>query len=92
MSHSTPFEAESAERVARIGADSEIKEMTAGFLRRSIELQYSYNYFWMGRPIIQYPQDIVAMQEIVGSVERVSGITGESSAAGPQAVDRMAWA
>lgn len=65
MSHSTPFEAESAERVARIGADSEIKEMTAGFLRRSIELQYSYNYFWMGRPIIQYPQDIVAMQEIV---------------------------
>ncbi len=65
MSNLTPFEAESAERVARIGADADIKEMTAGFLRRSIELQYSYNYFWMGRPIIQYPQDIVAMQEIV---------------------------
>lgn len=65
MSHSTPFEAESAERVERIGADAEMTELTAGFLRRSIELQYSYNYFWMGRPIIQYPQDMVAMQEIV---------------------------
>ena len=65
MNHSLPFEAESAERVERMGADSELKELTAGFLRRSIELQYSYNYFWMGRPIIQYPQDMVALQEIV---------------------------
>lgn len=65
MSNPTPFEAEAADRVTHIGADAEMQELTAGFLRRSIELQYSYNYFWMGRPIIQYPQDIVAMQEIV---------------------------
>ncbi|MBN9031730.1 MAG: cephalosporin hydroxylase [Rhizobiales bacterium 63-7] len=65
MSNPTPFEAEAADRVTHIGADAEMQELTAGFLRRSIELQYSYNYFWMGRPIIQYPQDIMAMQEIV---------------------------
>ncbi len=65
MSNPTPFEAEAADSVTHIGADAEMQELTAGFLRRSIELQYSYNYFWMGRPIIQYPQDIMAMQEIV---------------------------
>jgi cephalosporin hydroxylase len=30
--------------------------------------KYSYHFEWLGRPIIQYPQDIVAMQEIIWSV------------------------
>jgi cephalosporin hydroxylase len=30
--------------------------------------KYSYNFFWLGRPIIQYPQDVVAMQELIWSV------------------------
>lgn len=38
------------------------------FIDASIASQYSYNFFWMGRPIIQYPQDIVAMQELVWRV------------------------
>ena len=28
----------------------------------------SYIYFWLGRPIIQYPQDIVAFQELVWQI------------------------
>ncbi|MDW5315315.1 cephalosporin hydroxylase family protein [Rhizobium sp. PL01] len=35
------------------------------FLAASIEPRYSYNFSWLGRPIIQYPQDIVAMQQII---------------------------
>ena len=31
--------------------------------------KYSYNFSWLGRPIIQYPQDIVAMQELIWSVQ-----------------------
>ncbi len=38
------------------------------FSRVSIDSKYSYNFSWLGRPIIQYPQDIVAMQEIIWSV------------------------
>jgi cephalosporin hydroxylase len=34
----------------------------------SIKAQYSYNYAWMGRPIIQYPQDMVAMQELIWQI------------------------
>ena len=39
------------------------------FFDRSHHLQYSYNFNWLGRPIIQYPQDIVAFQEIVSNVK-----------------------
>ena len=31
--------------------------------------KYSYNFSWMGRPIIQYPQDLVAVQEIIWEVK-----------------------
>ncbi|HMP61140.1 MAG TPA: cephalosporin hydroxylase family protein [Gemmatales bacterium] len=30
--------------------------------------KYSYRFTWLGRPIIQYPQDIVAMQELLWQV------------------------
>ena len=35
------------------------------FMNESIGFRYSYNFKWMGRPIIQYPQDIVAVQELI---------------------------
>ncbi|UNG20967.1 cephalosporin hydroxylase family protein [Stutzerimonas zhaodongensis] len=35
----------------------------------SIEAMYSYNYTSLGRPIIQYPQDMIAMQEIIWAVK-----------------------
>jgi len=31
--------------------------------------KYLYNFDWLGRPIIQYPQDIVAIQEIIWNVK-----------------------
>ena len=38
-------------------------------MRLSAIARYSYNFQWMGRPIIQYPQDIVAFQELVSTVK-----------------------
>ena len=35
------------------------------WFQNSVVEKYSYNFTWMGIPIIQYPQDIVAMQEII---------------------------
>ena len=35
----------------------------------SIGPKYSYNFSWLSRPIIQYPQDIVAMQELIWQVK-----------------------
>lgn len=39
------------------------------FFMDSIQEKYSYNFEWLGRPIIQYPQDIVAMQELIWKVK-----------------------
>lgn len=39
------------------------------FTNDSAALKYSYNFSWLGRPIIQYPQDIVAMQELIWSIQ-----------------------
>lgn len=42
-----------------------MRDASQAFFLRSCEHRYSYNFTWLGRPIIQYPQDIVALQEIV---------------------------
>ncbi|WP_075292373.1 cephalosporin hydroxylase family protein [Pararhizobium arenae] len=39
------------------------------FMVASVTPKYSYNFSWLGRPIIQYPQDIVAMQELIWTVQ-----------------------
>jgi len=44
-------------------------ESSKSFLEDSIKSRYSYNFSWMGRPIIQYPQDLVATQEIIWQVK-----------------------
>jgi cephalosporin hydroxylase len=45
--------------------DVEFKEITAKWLRKSVENRYSYGFNWLGIPIIQLPTDLVAFQEIV---------------------------
>ena len=42
-----------------------LKQAADAFNIESNKAQYSYNFSWMGRPIIQYPQDMIAMQEII---------------------------
>jgi cephalosporin hydroxylase len=42
-----------------------LKELTRAWFEESVRVKYSYRFEWMGRPIIQYPQDIVAMQELI---------------------------
>ena len=63
------FEREVAERIAANGNDAPLQAAAHGFMTASIAAQYSYNFSWLGRPIIQYPQDIVAMQELIWSLQ-----------------------
>ena len=46
-----------------------LKDVSSEFTKASISAKYSYNFSWLGRPIIQYPQDIIAMQEIIWQVK-----------------------
>lgn len=63
------FQQEVTERIAAISADKQLCESAAAFMRASTTPKYSYNFFWQGRPIIQYPQDMVAMQELIWSIK-----------------------
>lgn len=63
------FAQETQERLEANGKNDRLKEDARAFTRSSITAQYSYNFTWLSRPVIQYPQDIVAMQEIIWSVQ-----------------------
>lgn len=63
------FNKEIIERIAAIHADKQLGMTAAAFMHASIAPKYSYNFAWQGRPIIQYPQDMVAMQELIWSVK-----------------------
>jgi cephalosporin hydroxylase len=45
--------------------DVRLRRAATEFFEASVRGKYSYLFDWCGRPIIQYPQDIVALQEIV---------------------------
>ena len=49
--------------------NSSLQKAAKEFNVESNKAQYSYNFSWMGRPIIQYPQDMIAMQEIIWQVK-----------------------
>jgi cephalosporin hydroxylase len=57
--------------IEAIGKDTALKGLSNIWLRESLRYSYSYNFTWLGRPIIQYPQDIIAMQEIIWRVKPV---------------------
>jgi cephalosporin hydroxylase len=57
------------ERIAQMGADPEMRELTRRWFNKTFDYRYPYNFSWLGRPIIQYPQDVMAMQEIIWKVK-----------------------
>lgn len=69
MNPTEMFIKEVESNIRKIGSDKKNQELGIDFINETAELKYSYNFSWLGRPIIQYPQDIVAMQEIIWQVQ-----------------------
>lgn len=63
------FEKKVQERVDAIGQNETLRSSALAFMKASVGPKYSYNFSWLGRPIIQYPQDMVAMQELLWEVK-----------------------
>ncbi len=63
------FKSECEDEITVQGRDGALKELSSAWFDRSHAMKYSYHFEWMGRPIIQYPQDIVAMQELIWSIK-----------------------
>ncbi|MFC4216013.1 cephalosporin hydroxylase family protein [Pseudophaeobacter arcticus] len=65
----TEFKQEIAGRIAEMMNNKPLNDLAMTFLQATTQPKYSYNYHWQDRPIIQYPQDIVAMQELIWSIK-----------------------
>ena len=63
------FDKEVVNRLNAVDKNDDLKSAAHAFMKSSLLPMYSYNFKWMGRPIIQYPQDMVAMQELVWEVK-----------------------
>lgn len=63
------FLSERKKYVRDLNGDERLRRAAREFMRISAAKKYPYNFDWLGRPIMQYPQDIVAMQEILWRVK-----------------------
>ena len=63
------FKDDVIERINENAVNKDLKDDSTAFMKATIKSKYSYNFLWMGRPIIQYPQDMIAMQEIIWEIK-----------------------
>lgn len=63
------FQMEKEKRILSYASDRAWQQISSQWLLRAFEQKYMYNFSWMGRPIIQTPIDMVAMQELIWEVK-----------------------
>ncbi len=72
MKQMTPYERFKNEcrlEIEAMGSDRSLYQKSQDWRNAARQYKYSYHFEWLGRPIIQYPQDIIAMQELVWTVK-----------------------
>jgi len=68
MNDHEKFKNECRSEIEAQGRDRRVRELTKSWVESVTRHKYSYHFDWLSRPIIQYPQDIVAMQELIWQV------------------------
>ena len=63
------FQRERENRLSAYKQDAEFSTLSMRWLESSMRKKYVYNFDWLGRPVIQYPQDIAALQELIWQVK-----------------------
>lgn len=63
-----PEIANSREMVQAMQADEALRTLRRELLAAAVRYRYSYNFTWFGRPIIQLPDDIMALQELIFAI------------------------
>ena len=63
------FKSEVKKEILIQGKDKEMLNLTKKWMERAGKLKYSYHFEWMGRPIIQHPQDMIAAQQLIWDVK-----------------------
>lgn len=53
------------DEIAKMAQDANLQTLSRNLFVESCKHRYSYHFTWLGRPIIQYPEDVIAIQEII---------------------------
>ena len=69
MSDIKKFESRNNTMAKKMSKDKSLNKLSKKFINDSSKYEYSYHFNWLGLPIIQFPQDIIAMQEIIWKVK-----------------------
>ncbi len=59
------FENRNENKIKQMNKDLPLKKLSRKWFDNSFSYEYSYHFTWLGLPIIQYPQDMIAIQEII---------------------------
>jgi cephalosporin hydroxylase len=65
MSPLEEFRQKKTANIQAQGADQGLKDLALAFMRETGKYDYTYNFSWMGIPVIQFPQDLFAVAEII---------------------------
>jgi len=60
---------QNSDEIREMQNDTYLKDLTRQWFEASSKHKYSYHFKWLGRPIIQFPQDIIAMQELIWEIK-----------------------
>ena len=63
------FREEVKDNIDGLQQDKALQATSQAWINDTARHKYTYNFSWMGRPIIQFPQDMIAMQEIIWAVQ-----------------------
>lgn len=63
------FQSECEREIEAQGSDKVLEKLSYDWAHQAAMHKYGYHFTWLGRPIIQYPTDIMAMQEIIWQVK-----------------------
>ncbi|OZI44970.1 cephalosporin hydroxylase [Bordetella genomosp. 5] len=56
-------------RIEGYASDDEFRALSNAWRTMALERKYMNNFSWLGRPLIQLPQDAMAMQELIWAVK-----------------------
>ncbi len=69
MDPTQEFEIQRDRNIQEQGKDTSLKDLSLQWMIQSSKYYYSYNFTWLGRPMIQLPQDVLALQELIWKVK-----------------------
>ena len=69
MSDFEEFARQRAASIEELSRDHDLRRRAIDFVHDVGKRRYVYNFDWLGLPIIQFPQDIVAIQELIWRIK-----------------------